>query len=110
MHCPLCHSKLEMRVQELSTAYYCDAPDCVVGGDMTRYEVSYQKYPTKLLSRVFIIDNTYIQISYTYNRTVVSRLEACFLFDTVEIPRALEVNLKNPYELLDKIRMLMMFS
>lgn len=110
MLCPFCHTKLEYRNRQLHTSYYCDAPHCVVNGDMTRYETNYQNYPTKLISRTFIIDNTYIQIDYINNRTVISRLEACFLFDSVEVPRALEVNLKNPYELLDKIRMLMIFS
>ena len=97
-------------VQQLHTTYYCGATDCVVSGDMARYEANYQNYPTKLVSRSFIIDNTYIQIDYVNNKTVISRLEACFLYDSVEVPRALEVNLKNPYELLDKVRVLMIFS
>src|ERR1039458_3160574 len=106
MFCPLCHSRLKIMVQQLHTSYYCDATDCVVDGEMTRYDALYQKYPTKLISRTFIIDNTYIQIDYANNKTVISRLVTCFLFDSVEVPRALDVNLKNPYELLDKIRML----
>lgn len=110
MQCPFCRSKLIVRTQQLHTSYYCDAPDCVVSGDMARYEANYQNYPTELISRALIIGNTNIQIDYVNNRTVISRLEACFLFDSVEVPRALEINLKNPYELLDKIRMLMIFS
>jgi len=77
---------------------------------MPRYQIAYNNYPTYLISRTFMLGHYYIQIDYPNDKTTISKLEACFLFDTVELLRALPVDFKNPQALLDKISTLMVFS
>lgn len=90
-------------------SYICWSDECVAS-DVSRYETQYNKYPTYLITRFLRLDDQYIQIDYRNNKTVISRIEACVLFDIVEVPRALELDIKNPYELLKKVRTLMVFS
>jgi hypothetical protein len=57
-----------------------------------------------------MMENIYIQLDYTNNTTIISKLDSCFLFDSVRIPRLLHVPLKDPLSIMKKIRMLMTFS
>lgn len=109
MRCPFCKSRLKPLNFVWHTTYYCESEDCV-DSDVSRYEATYNNYPTYLMSRTFRLGDCYIQIDLKNNKTVISKIMACVLFDIIEIPRALEVNLKNPSELLKKVRTLMVFS
>lgn len=109
MQCPFCKQRLKIWPSEWHTNYGCDNPKCVQE-DMPRYQVTYNNYPTSLASRCFMMDNLYIRIDYPNNCTIISKLDSCFLFDSVQIPRALDISLKDPYSALKKIKMLMTFS
>jgi hypothetical protein len=78
--------------------------------DMPRYQVAYNNYPTYLISRTFMIDIYYVQIDYKNNKTIVSRLYACFLLNSVEVPKALNFDRDNPQNILPKINTIMVFS
>jgi hypothetical protein len=109
MICLFC--RLKCRVSKLAfspfTAYICE--NCLVD-DMSKYIVSYKNYPTSLFTRTFIIDNYHISINYEYDTTTVSKLEYCFLTNQIIIPRAVAIDTKNPYSVLDKIKTLLIFS
>lgn len=109
MKCPFCGSKLEVWTDVLHTVYGCAASGCV-NDDMPRYMAKYNNYPTYLVSKTFMMDDLYIQVDYKQNYTIIHRLEACCLFDSVQIPRALDVSMKNPKDIIPKIRILMTFS
>lgn len=109
MKCPLCLSRLEVWPFPFHTTYGCIAKECV-NDDMPRYQVTYNNYPTYLVSRVFMLDPYYIIVNYRDNCTVISKLEACLLFDSVQIPRALDIDLKRPLDIVPKIKTLMIFS
>ncbi len=91
------------------TTYGCDSVVCAVD-DMPRYQISFNNYPTYLLSKTFMLDNFYVQINYYANETVISKLEACFLFDTVILPKALPVDFHKLQDFLNKINTLLIFS
>lgn len=109
MKCPFCHSKLSVWSHPWYTTYGCMAGKCVVD-DMARYQISYKNYPTIIQSKTFMLDKYYVQIDYTQCKTTVSILEACFLLDSVEISRVLDVDFKSLDITLDKIRTLLIFS
>lgn len=109
MICPFCHSRLQVWVFPFHTTYGCDASMCV-NDDMPRYQITYNNYPTSLLSRVFMIDDYYIKIDYVNQKTIISILEACFLMATIELPRIFHFNKENPADILAKIKTLLIFS
>lgn len=84
--------------------------DCI-NDDMPRYQVTYNNYPTFLISRVFMFEMVYyVIVNYRDNCTVISKLMACVLLDSIQIPRALEIDLSNPHAIMPKIKTLMTFS
>lgn|ERR1700722_3172831 len=109
MFCPFCRSRLKVHVFRFHTAIGCEATDCLVD-EMSRYIMTYNNYPTYLISRVFIMNDSYIQVDYKNNITIISKLEACFLMDSIRLPGTLKINLKKPYDILPKIKLLMIFS
>lgn len=109
MICPFCRTRLTVFEYPSHTVQLCENHGCM-NDDMTRYSVSYNNYPTFLQSRIFMMDKFYIQIDYRNNKTIISKLEACFLFDSIQLPKAIVVDLKNPFKILPKIKILMMFS
>lgn len=109
MICCFCSNRMRVYTHHFHLTLACVHKGCVVD-DMSRYEITYNNYPTYLLSRNIILNNFYIQIDYRNNKTIISRLAACFLVDSIEIPKALSLDTKNPYDLLTKIKTLMVFS
>lgn len=109
MKCPFCSNRLSIWKAALHTTYGCMMAGCEVGG-MTRYQVTYLNYPTRLLSKTFMLDKFYIQINYDSKKTVISILEACFLLESIEVNRAMEIDFSRSEELVDKIKMLYLFS
>ncbi len=109
MKCPFCSSKLQGWTHSFHTTYACIAEECIVDG-MPRYQIGYNNYPTKLSFRTFMLDKYYVQINYENKATIISILEACFLLDSLEISRVLEVDFKNMDALLTKVKMLVLFS
>ena len=77
---------------------------------MPRYQITYSNYPTKLIALTFMLDQYYVQIHYPTDKTVVSKLVACFLMDTIEIKKALPVDFHDLPAFLDKINTLLTFS
>jgi len=110
MLCPLCQTKLEVWTYKTDTDYACIWNDKCINADMPRYIAKYNNYPTYLISRAFMMDKYHIVIDYPRNVTIISVLEACVLLDSVEIPKALKINLKDPYSIINKIKTLMLFS
>lgn len=109
MICPFCKNKLELYVYRYNSAYSCENKNCL-NDDMTRFQVSYNNYPTFLLSMAFMLDNYYAQIDFVNKVTLISKLEAFFLFDTVQIPVILKFNYKFPEENLKRIKNLLVFT
>ncbi len=110
MRCAFCKSKLDVWPYPLHTTYGCMNKDCI-NDDMPRYQVTYNNYPTFLISRTFMFkDDWNIIVNYRDNCTIVSKLMACIIYDSVQIPRALDVDLSNPYSIIPKIKTLMTFS
>src|SRR5574338_970545 len=107
MKCAFCKSRLEVWPFPFHTTYGCIAKDCV-NGDMPRYQITYNNYPTFLISRVFMFGtNYYVIVNYRDKCTVISKLEACVLTSSFRIPRALDIDLHNPYNSLPKLKTLM---
>jgi hypothetical protein len=109
MKCPFCKARLQVWQEMFHTTYGCNQIGCVVD-DMPRYQITFNNYPTYLLSKTFILDKYYIQIDYPNNKTTVSKLVACFLIDTIQLERCLAVNFNNPQDLINKINTLLIFS
>lgn len=109
MNCPLCHAKLKIWVEDYYTNYSCIAPDCI-NDDMPRYIAKYNNYPTYLLSRALMLGKYHIVIDYINKTTTISVLMACLLLDSVTIHKVLSINLKRPYDIIHKIKTLMIFS
>jgi hypothetical protein len=109
MKCPFCQSRLKVWPDIFRTSYGCDNPKCEQDA-MPRYIVGYNNYPTYLVTRTLMIDDCYIQIDYRNKCTVISKLIGYILLDSVQIPRALDIDLKNPRSIMIKIHTLMTFS
>ena len=77
---------------------------------MNKYSVTLFKNPIRICSRAMWLDNFYIQMDYINKHTIISKIEVCFLCDTVQINKLLPLNVDNPYEMLDKIKTLLLFS
>jgi hypothetical protein len=107
--CPFCSGRLNIWVHEFYTSYGCVDDNCV-NDDMPRYQITYNNYPTFLIGYTFMLDKYYIQINYPNQITTISRLEACFLFDNIELPTALIVDFNNLETLLNKIKTILTFS
>jgi hypothetical protein len=89
--------------------YYCYNDDCLFEG-MIRYQAGFNKYPTYINYENIIIDRFYIQVNHRLNKTVISRLKSCFLFDSIEIPKAIKIDFKNTSDIINKAKILMLFS
>lgn len=111
MPCPFCDSLLDKYEFEGHVAYECENKACM-NDDMPRYKMVFI-HGRKLSETVmFQEEGLYVQIDHT-GRTIISKLEACVLFDSITLPKALDFN-KYEYDclekLLNKIKMLMVFS
>lgn len=107
MICLFCRSKCLVSTYYSYTAYRCDY--CIVD-DMSKYIVAYTNYPTMLVTRTMIIGDLHVAIDYENDRTVISKLVACFIMDPIILPRALIMDVKNPISIVDKIKTLLIFS
>jgi hypothetical protein len=109
MNCPFCRVRLTSYHYPTHAAYVCEDAGCI-NDDMPRYQVSYNNYPTCLISRTFMLDKYYIHIDYKQDTTTISVLEACFLLDSVRVAKALAINLNDIVTAAEKIKTLMVFS
>jgi len=107
--CPFCRSELEEFKDKFITTHACYDSTCI-NDDMPRYKEIYENTSESLIERYFMMGGYYIQVSYKNNWTVISRLEACLLFDSVQIPTALKIDLTNPLDILNKVKLFMIFS
>jgi hypothetical protein len=107
--CPFCDGRLEIWHHDFHTIYACCNEGCV-NDDMPRYQATYNNYPTVLTGYIFMLDKYYVQISYANQITVISRLEACMLFDTMQLPRALSIDFEDLDTFLNKIKTILTFS
>lgn len=110
MNCPFC--KAEMLRNDYSSyySYYCDADVCVVGGDMPRYTVIYNKFPDRLYCTALMLGHFYIKQNFELKTTEISRLEACFIFGTILIPCIIPLDFNNLEGTLTRIKRLIIFS
>lgn len=88
-------------------AYECEAKHCI-NDDMPRYKMTFVE--GKIVSRVIMFPNLYVQIDYVNNVTIISRLEVCVLTNTVRIPRPLAFDPDNLPSLLEKVKTILTFS
>ena len=107
--CPFCLFKLNDWNYYTYTIYVCCNNNCMVD-DMHRYKIYYWNYPTKLMYRAFMIGQYYIEIDYDSQSTKISTLYSIILRDSIIIPYALKINLKNLSLILSKIKILLLFS
>lgn len=107
--CPFCNDRLEIWHNDYCTMYSCTNIDCI-NDDMPRYKVIYNNYPTYLTGYVFMLDKYYIQIDYTNQITVISRLEGCMLFNSIQVAAPLSVDFDDLDAFLDKIKTILIFS
>jgi hypothetical protein len=109
MRCPFCDGELRAWQEEQTITYGCAQIGCVKD-DMPRYRATYYSHPISLISLTFMLDQYYIQIHYPTNRTVISKLVACFLTDTIQLEKALTVDFNDLASFLNKIQTLLTFS
>jgi hypothetical protein len=112
MPCPFCDSLLDKYEFEGHSAYECENKACL-NDDMPRYKMVFIHGRNLSETVMFEEDGFYVQIDHAVNRTIISRLEACVLLDSITLPKALDFN-KYEYDclpkLLSKVKMLMVFS
>lgn len=109
MKCPFCHSELVCSEGTFTMDSMCTAEGCI-NDDMPRIILKYNKATNDLIAGEFMLADLYVAVDYKQDYTVISKLEACVLFDSVQIPKALDIDLNNPNAILPKIRTLMIFS
>lgn len=109
MNCVMCFNKLTAYVYPNHTCYSCINKDCL-NDDMPRYEITYNNYPTYLLSEIFMFDDYYINVSYKDKETAISKLVGCILLGTIRVPSIIKIDRKHPQNSLDRIRNLLVFS
>ncbi len=109
MNCPFCNKRLQIWKYLQFTTYSCEFKKCL-NDDMARYQVSYNNYPTYIISKTLMIDKYYVQIDYKNNKTVLSILIKCFLIDSLEINNILDFNKNKKDDFLNKIKMLSVLS
>lgn len=115
MNCPFCKRPLLGKVEDRLgwTVYFCDVTECMLD-DMARYEGRYSHNKDgkeSLIAEQFIFHNDVcVNVDYVNNCTVISSMVAYFLIDSFQVPRAIEIDMDDPYSSLPKIKTLMTFS
>lgn len=105
----MCSAALTYEVSKTSTSYYCTGcEEHDVSGFVERWEPGYTL--ARLVTRNLRMEDFYIRLDYVNNTTVVSRIEACFLTDSVRISRLLSFDSANPQSLLHQVKFFMVFS
>jgi hypothetical protein len=108
VECPFCCQELKVWNKLPYASAGCENPSCLVD-DMPRYQITYAEdgEPT---NEAFMLGQYYVQIGHLNQITVISRLEACFLMDSVQVNKVLDFDLFNPSASLSKLNLLMAFS
>lgn len=113
MKCPLCQSELISYSgpdPDNGTGYRaleCEAAQCL-NDDMPRYKMMFEN--GALVTRTLQYEGVHVAIDYRNGVTVISKLIACFLTDSIRLPRVLDFDDKDPYALYTKVKTLMLFS
>lgn len=108
MNCPFCLKQLINYADGIETTYACRELTCLFL-DMPRFqEIHYQG--NLLLIRKLMIGEFYIQIDYVGKTTTISKLQACLLMDTFQIPHVLDIDMQDPNSAIPKIKLLALFS
>ncbi len=114
MHpCPLCGAPLFKYISvDVLEAYECEAKQCL-NDDMPRYKLHFEN--GNLVSRIiqFPINdsNLHVFLDYKHNTTTITSMIGFLLIeDPVKLPRVLDFDLEKPYDLLLKIKKLLVFS
>lgn len=112
MKCPFCH--LTMTQFDLSTAtttsYTCLKKDCMyckISRYLVRVKVEDQ---TKISEWIIIDDKFYVEIHFDQSYTLISKLQSVIISDTIKINHALQLDLSNYTDTLNKIKLLVLFS
>ena len=109
MKCPFCRSRMSAHSYDIYTTFICLDESCL-NDDMPRYQVVYKNYPTMLWSKTYMLDKYYIQTDFIENITKISVLDVVILLDTIIVPHAINLDLKDIDSAARKIRKLMIFS
>lgn len=107
MYCILCNSKCIKSVYDTRIYFSCE--NCMENG-MSKYLLGFLKGPIRLMTRTIWLNNLYIQIDYINKCTVLSKIDGCFLLDTVQINKLFPLDIKNPFDIVSKIKALLLFS
>lgn len=105
-NCPLC--KAELKIWDSQFHYSLACESCAYDG-MSKFRATYTKQD-ELISKIWWIDDFYIQIDYRSESTSISKIDVCILFHTFVIPRVLVIDEENPHKIGHKLRTLMVFS
>lgn len=107
MNCPLCSAKLEEYNNVTCIAYECTDAKCL-NDDMPRYKMTW--VDGKIVTRTIQFDDIHVAIDYLNDTTIVSKLMACFLMNSIRFPKAIEWYDDEPAKTLEKIKLLLTFS
>jgi len=111
MDCPFCGQVMEKWIPRTHVApwtnYSCNDEGCRVD-DMPRYQISIDYKGT--MSYQFMIDNSYVSVDFEKNITMLSRLEACILLDTITLPRVIQFDMNDLVSVSEKVKTLLLFS
>lgn len=105
--CPFCKARLSIFDNGEWNTYICLACQ---EHDVMKYRVDYWKYPTRLMAHAFTLDKYYVQISYVNKNIIVSRLEACMLFDSIQINKLIPIDFYNTQDFLNRIKTFLTLS
>lgn len=110
MICQFCRGKLIISQFVFHSNYSCFNPTCL-REDMSRFEINFQNYPTKIISKSFIIKNVYLQIFYEENKTIISELAGYILLHPTVINHITIINWEmNEEQIYDKIKCWLTFA
>lgn len=108
--CPFCNSKLLRNDYTDYYSYYCEAKECLVNGDMPKYQAVYHKDPDQLYMMTIMHGGLYIKQNFVIKQTDVSRLQVCIITDNVVIPAIIPIDFADIEKSVNRIKRLLIFS
>lgn len=88
-------------------SYSCNSICCLINQDFPRYKCSTDP-KGEISSQEYGISTFYVKVADDVSH--IYRMKSCMLFDEVRIERGLFLNSTNLDEMLDKLKLLVIFS
>jgi len=108
-NCPFCDTELATSEDTVLSDAWCNNEDCWFHG-MPRYRTKYHTESNQLFSECFMIAEFYVEVSYFFKATIINKLEVCTKEPIFQLNKAIQFNLKNSQDTLDKLRVWVTFS